>query len=189
MVASSSTLTVDGSQLTEGTDYTLSYESNVDAGTAKAVATGTGAYSGTLETSFTISPADISQASVTMPNLPYTGGAMNPQPTLVSYTSGSGTYSLEAGVDYEVVGYSSNVNVGDATVVLRGIGNYTGTLTANWKIVEQGTTNAGTTQTIPKTADPTDLGAAGIAALCGAAGLAGGLALLRRRGGKTATER
>ena len=189
VVASSSTLTVDGSQLTEGTDYTLSYESNVDAGTAKAVATGTGAYSGTLETSFTISPADISQASVTMPNLPYTGGAMNPQPTLVSYTSGSGTYSLEAGVDYEVVGYSSNVNVGDATVVLRGIGNYTGTLTANWKIVEQGTTNAGTTQTIPKTADPTDLGAAGIAALCGAAGLAGGLALLRRRGGKTATER
>ncbi len=190
VVASSSTLTVDGAQLVEGTDYTLSYESNIDCGTATATATGTGAYSGTLSTTFTISPADISLASVTMPNLPYTGGAMNPQPTLVSYTSASGTHNLVAGVDYEVVGYSNNVNVGDATVVLRGIGNYTGTLTANWKVVQQGTTDAGTTQTIPKTADPTDLGAAGAVALCGLGTIVAGFALLRRRlAGHTPTER
>lgn len=190
IVASSSTLTVDGTELVEGTDYTLSYESNVDTGTARAVATGTGAYTGTLETTFTITPADISLASVTMPNLPYTGGAMNPQPTIVTYSGKSGTCELVAGVDYEVVGYSSNVNVGDATVVLRGIGNYTGTLTANWKIVEQGTADAGTTQTIPKTADPTDLGAMGAAGLGGLAGIGAGLALLwcRLRGEKP-TER
>ena len=42
------------------------------------------------------------------------------------------------------------------------MGNFTGTLIANWKIVQQGTGDAGTTLTIPQTADPTDL--AGMAA-------------------------
>ena len=55
------TVTVqDGSaDLTEGTDYTLAFENNVNAGTAKVTVTGKGNYSGTKEATFTIEKADV----------------------------------------------------------------------------------------------------------------------------------
>lgn len=43
--------------LKENTDYTVSYADNTNAGTAKAVITGTGEYSGTVEKTFTIAKA------------------------------------------------------------------------------------------------------------------------------------
>ena len=42
--------------LVEGTDYTVSYSNNVNAGTATATITGIGDYSGTVPASFTINP-------------------------------------------------------------------------------------------------------------------------------------
>ena len=169
--ATGATLTVGGTTLTEGTDYTLSYSDNVKVGTATATATGIGTCTGSLKTTFDIAPADMSLTSVTMPNLPYTGQAMSPQPKSVTYEVDGVTTDLVVGVDYQVVGFTNNTNIGDATVVLQGMGNFTGTLIANWKIVQQGTGDAGTTLTIPQTADPTDF--AGIAAF----GVAGSLLL------------
>ena len=169
--ATGATLTVGGTTLTEGIDYTLSYSDNVKVGTATATATGIGACTGSLKTTFDIAPADMSLTSVTMPNLPYTGQAMSPQPKSVTYEVDGVTTELVVGVDYQVVGFTNNTNIGDATVVLQGMGNFTGTLIANWKIVQQGTGDAGTTLTIPQTADPTDF--AGIAAF----GVAGSLLL------------
>ena len=169
--ATGATLTVGGTTLTEGIDYTLSYSDNVKVGTATATATGIGACTGSLKTTFDIAPADMSLTSVTMPNLPYTGQAMSPQPKSVTYEVDGVTTELVVGVDYQVVGFTNNTNIGDATVVLQGTGNFTGTLIANWKIVQQGTGDAGTTLTIPQTADPTDF--AGIAAF----GVAGSLLL------------
>lgn len=169
--ATGATLTVGGTTLTEGTDYTLSYSDNVKVGTATATATGIGACTGSLKTTFDIAPADMSLTSVTMPNLPYTGQAMSPQPKSVTYEVDGVTTELVVGVDYQVVGFTNNTNIGDATVVLQGMGNFTGTLIANWKIIQQGTGDAGTTLTIPQTADPTDF--AGIAAF----GVAGSLLL------------
>lgn len=169
--ATGTTLTVGGTTLTEGIDYTLSYSDNVKVGTATATATGIGACTGSLKTTFDIAPADMSLTSVTMPNLPYTGQAMSPQPKSVTYEVDGVTTELVVGVDYQVVGFTNNTNIGDATVVLQGMGNFTGTLIANWKIVQQGTGDAGTTLTIPQTADPTDF--AGMAAF----GVAGSLLL------------
>ena len=169
--ATGTTLTVGGTTLTEGTDYTLSYSDNVKVGTATATATGIGTCTGSLKTTFDIAPADMSLTSVTMPNLPYTGQAMSPQPKSVTYEVDGVTTELVVGVDYQVVGFTNNTNIGDATVVLQGMGNFTGTLIANWKIVQQGTEDAGTTLTIPQTADPTDF--AGMAAF----GVAGSLLL------------
>ena len=169
--ATGATLTVGGTTLTEGTDYTLSYTDNVKVGTASATATGIGACTGSLKTTFDIAPADMSLTSVTMPNLPYTGQAMSPQPKSVTYEVDGVTTELAVGVDYQVVGFTNNTNIGDATVVLQGMGNFTGTLIANWKIVQQGTGDAGTTLTIPQTADPTDF--AGITAF----GIAGSMFL------------
>lgn len=44
-------------KLKEGTDYTLSYSNNVNAGTAKVTITGIGKYTGSVTTSFEIKPA------------------------------------------------------------------------------------------------------------------------------------
>ncbi len=58
--------------LTQGTDYTVSYSNNVNAGTATVTVTGIGDYTGTTELSFTIGKAaqtlsaEISAASLTI---------------------------------------------------------------------------------------------------------------------------
>ena len=186
ITATQAIVSLGGKELVEDTDFTVSYADNVAVGTATATATGIGAYTGTLTTTFDISAADLQQASVTMPNLVYTGGALTPQPTSVTYEVDGVTYALEQGVDYQIAGYTDNTNVGDATVVLQGMGNFTGTLIANWKVVAQGTGNAGVTQTIPQTADTTDMGnmlALGLAGMgsCAVAGIA--LVRSHRRGG------
>ncbi len=48
---------LDGSTLTAGTDYTVSYSNNIDAGTATVIITGTGHYEGTASADFTITKA------------------------------------------------------------------------------------------------------------------------------------
>ena len=50
-------VTCDG--LTEGIDFTVSYKDNINAGTAKAIITGIGNYSGTYTLEFTINPVTI----------------------------------------------------------------------------------------------------------------------------------
>jgi hypothetical protein len=39
--------------------------------------------------------------------------------------------------DYDIVGYSNNVNLGTATVVIRGKGEYGGTKNVTFKIVKK----------------------------------------------------
>ena len=51
------TVTCDG--LTEGTDFTVSYKDNINAGTAQVIITGIGNYSGTYTLEFTINPVTI----------------------------------------------------------------------------------------------------------------------------------
>ena len=60
----------------------------------------------------------------------YTGSALEPSPTVV--VAG---YELEPGIDY-TVSYHNNVGVGTATVVVTGVGSYTGTLTSTFDIVD-----------------------------------------------------
>ncbi|WP_294571232.1 CAP domain-containing protein [uncultured Subdoligranulum sp.] len=48
------TVTLDGKTLTEGTDYTVTYANNQEIGTATVTVTGTGNYTGTAQTIFTI---------------------------------------------------------------------------------------------------------------------------------------
>lgn len=48
------TVTLNGKTLTAGTDYTVSYENNINVGTASVIITGIGSYSGTVEKDFTI---------------------------------------------------------------------------------------------------------------------------------------
>lgn len=51
------TVTLDGTTLTEGTDYTVTYADNVNAGTARVTVTGVGDYTGSVQATFTITRA------------------------------------------------------------------------------------------------------------------------------------
>gem|GEM_PF-1769176 len=124
------TLTYNGKTLKSGTDYTLSYVDNKNAGTGKVVASGIGNFTGTVSGTFTINQRSIGNASIaSIADVTYTGSAIEPA---VTVTDGSKT--LKKGTDYKV-SYSNNTNAGTATVNIEGIGNYTGSKSASFKIV------------------------------------------------------
>jgi len=77
-----------------------------------------------------ISAAPISQATVTASNMAYTGAPLEPAATVKI-----GDATLTYGTDYTVE-YSNNKEVGTATITVTGKGNYTGTATGTFKIVE-----------------------------------------------------
>ncbi|SCW29947.1 Glucan-binding domain-containing protein (YG repeat) [Ruminococcaceae bacterium YRB3002] len=121
----------DGSKtLTKGTDYTVSYSGNTNAGTATVTVTGKGNYTGTKSTTFAISAKTISGVTIAAISAQaYTGSAITP---VITVKDGSKT--LAKGTDYTVA-YSNNVNVGTATVTITGKGNYTGTKSGTFTIV------------------------------------------------------
>ena len=67
----------------------------------------------------------------------YTGSAQEPKPTVVAAGS-----VLKEGADY-TLSYSNNVNVGTASVTIKGKGNYRGSVTKNFEIYKD-TFKAGT---------------------------------------------
>lgn len=124
-------VTFNGRTLYENTSYTLSYRNNVNAGTATAVLTGTGNFTGTLELPFTVNPLsldDLDSASVAA--AVYNTAPRMPKITMYTqYRDGDG-YSqynyLTADRDYDILGWADNVNAGSASVTVKGKGNYTG---------------------------------------------------------------
>jgi hypothetical protein len=60
----SPTVTYGGKTLIKGTDYTVAYSKNTNAGTASVTITGKGKYTGSKSTSFTINKADPASISV-----------------------------------------------------------------------------------------------------------------------------
>lgn len=114
--------------LKNGTDYAVSYSNNQHAGTAKATVTGKGNYAGTASGTFTISPANISEASISVAAQNYTGSQLTPVPTVT--LDGK---SLESGTGF-TTSYSNNVKVGTANITVTGKGDYTGSATSTFKI-------------------------------------------------------
>lgn len=127
--------------LEEGIDYTVTFENNVEIGTATAILTGVGDYSGEKKVTFKISGGSISKAKVTgVPkSVVYTGEAItsdseiwSDEPVL-SVTVNKEVKILEEGIDY-TISYLKNTNKGTATIVFTGINGYSGTLKKNFKI-------------------------------------------------------
>ena len=71
--------------LKAGTDYTLSYKNNINAGTAYVTITGKGSYSGSVRKSFTIRPAVIYKVCTfyKIATQYYTGSALKPVPKIL----------------------------------------------------------------------------------------------------------
>lgn len=112
-------------------DYTVTYESNTNAGTATVKITGKGNYTDEVSKTFTINPKALENDMITAIDAQvYTGKAITPEPE-VKY----GEMKLEKGTDY-TVSYESNTAVGTATVTVTAVesGNYAGSATANFTI-------------------------------------------------------
>ena len=132
-------------KLRKGVDYTLSYNSNTDAGTACITVTGKGKYTGSKKLFFTIKGIAISGMKIEKPDaVTYTGSE---QVIAVTVTDKSGG-ELKQGQDYQLF-YQNNEKVGSATVTVVGKGNYTGSRKLTFKILPAQLEQA--TVTIPKT--------------------------------------
>ncbi|MBR3328214.1 MAG: BspA family leucine-rich repeat surface protein [Atopobiaceae bacterium] len=127
-------VTLRSATLVEGTDYEIRYFSNVSAGTAVAVISGTGNYQGEKAVAFQIKapdagPVSLKSASIApLPNQPYTGEAVTPKPTVTA----NGRLLVE-GTDYDLT-YDANTNAGTATITIAGKGGYVDTTTATFAI-------------------------------------------------------
>lgn len=125
------TVAMNGKVLTRNTDYQVTYSNNVNVGTATVTITGTGKYTGTKITTFTIVNNAVSLEGATISPIAsqsYTGQPISPAVTVI--LDGK---TLTLNTDYTVT-YSNNVNAGTAAVTVTGKGNYTGTKTASFKI-------------------------------------------------------
>lgn len=116
--------------LVQGTDYTVSYANNVNAGTATITVTGIGRYSGTQTANFVIEPKSMQSLDTSdIADRTYTGDAYTPDITV-----SDGSKVLTKGVDYTVT-YTNNTEPGMASVVIKGVGsNYSGTKVVSFKI-------------------------------------------------------
>ncbi len=114
------------SELVLGTDYSVVYSNNTNVGTAQIIITGLGNYDGQLVYSFQITPDMLTpdKFSVdTTASYVYDGTAKE-----LPFVS-----LLIPDVDFTVA-YENNVKAGTATLVLTGIGNYTGEVRFDYSI-------------------------------------------------------
>lgn len=119
--------------MTDAEDYAVVYENNVNAGLGVVKLMGQDKKE--LDyCQFLIAQRDISKAAMTLAysSVHYTGTARNVAVTVKDTLSGK-TVTLVKGKDY-IVTYRNNVNVGTATAVVQGIGNYRGQLSKTFKI-------------------------------------------------------
>ena len=123
-------------KLAAGTDYSVAYQNNVNAGTAKIIVTGKGNYTGTATKTFVIQPLNLEKCDVSLPDgdsYAYTGEEVRPtvsvkyNGTQISFEP-SRTFSLD---------YQNNIECGTATVTVNGAGNLTGKKTLQFKIEEK----------------------------------------------------
>ena len=122
------TVKLNGKTLKNGTDYTVSYSNNTKVGTAKVTITGKGNYTGSVSKTFKIKN-NFKKATVSGISTKAFTGKKITQSITVKYNG----KTLKNGTDY-TVSYSSNKNIGTATVKVAGKGSYTGTITKTFKI-------------------------------------------------------
>lgn len=146
-------------------DYDVTYADNQNAGTATITVTGKEPFSGTAAITFVIKPKNIGTEGVVdagmslepLKDHQYTGSAIIPvveltfQPPVASQApdgeEGANTpIALVVGRDYRISAVN-NTAVGTATATITGIGNYSGTITSEFRIL--GSMNMVTVAPIP----------------------------------------
>ena len=113
--------------LVAGTDYTVSYENNRNAGTASINVCGLGVYRDCKEIVFSILPIPIELTIDPLNSMVYTGFPLYPKVYVRS-----GNLSLNHS-DYKVQ-YADNLSVGIATISVKMKGNYSGSASQSFVI-------------------------------------------------------
>lgn len=132
--------------LKKDVDYTLSYEANKNAGTARIKIAGLGSYVGTKTVTFKIKRVSISKAKIkSIGAKKYTGKAIKPSPKVTFH----GT-KLKKKVDYKL-SYKKNKKPGTAKVIVKGKGNFKGKRVVKFKIKQSSSSGSGGTVYITKT--------------------------------------
>ena len=140
------TVKVDNTTLIAGTDYIVTYANNLDAGTATVNIIGKGDYSGTKSIAFNILPVDITDAEIAKArNQIYCTFPRQPDTTIKV-----GDKTLQQGTDY-TLSYRDNVEVGTATLIATGKGNYTGTKETTFDIERASISRSRATPSISST--------------------------------------
>ena len=112
-------------------DISVTYENNINVGTATIIYTGKNNYTGEIRKNFKITEASITDDMIAnIPSVTYNTRAHTPDVTVTFEGS-----TLEAGKDYDVA-YTNNINAGTATVTVTGKGNFTGTASKNFAIAQ-----------------------------------------------------
>lgn len=119
-------VTKDGKYLVENVDYRLTYSNNIEAGTASVRIWGIGNFTDYTTEYFTINRDSIADktAKLGADMYIYDGTYKKPSVSIPGLVSGR---------DYSVT-YSNNLDVGQGTAVVTGIGNYQGSLSLKFTI-------------------------------------------------------
>ncbi len=126
-------VSLSGDTLSKNVDFGVTYANNINVGKADVDVKGKGDFRMyASRANFTIVTNKISNAVIaSIPAQNYTGEAVTPSLT-VTY----GSNILREGVDYTVT-YKNNTKEGTATAEIKGIGNYSGTAKATFRIERQ----------------------------------------------------
>lgn len=125
------TLTDNDKTLVKYKDYLLSYTNNINIGKATLIITGIGEYKGKIEKDFDIVQKDIKFTQIEdIPDQKLNGNELKPTVTI-----SSDFIKLSEGKDYTLK-YKNNTKEGTATIVITGIGNYKGTITKTFNIID-----------------------------------------------------
>lgn len=117
-----------GERLVQNVDYSVNYVNNdrvadrADENAPKAIITGMGKYTGTVEQTFTILPKTITEEMVETTSLTYDGSVQDDLKII------NGTTQLTKGTDYTISFGKQPCNAGTYQAEITGKGNYSGTL-------------------------------------------------------------
>ncbi|MGN1314622.1 MAG: hypothetical protein ACI4VG_06350, partial [Lachnospiraceae bacterium] len=137
--------------LVEGTHYTVSYLKNINKGTATLVLTGNPekGYTGTKKLSFKIGTDVLGSAEITdalavkgdadkLAKMPYMKGGAKPTVTVKNRVDEVLVYGVDYTVSYKNHTKLANISATKLpTVVIKGKGNYSGTLEVHYEIVQK----------------------------------------------------
>lgn len=121
----------NGTTLKAKTDYTITYSGKCTNVTDEnwIVLTGKGGYEGTVRIPLNITPLNLQDASIA----PIKDATFSGKEQMPKLNAKHGKITLKSGKDY-AVSYENNVHTGMATVRLTGIGNFSGTTEATFRI-------------------------------------------------------
>lgn len=125
---------LSGGKLIPNEDYTYEYKNNTEVGTAELIVTGKGDYEGIVGTKeFKIIPAEIKKSKAAFESeYIYDGKAVKPIPTLTFNGK-----TLKQNKDFKISSYSSNTAPGTGKMVIKGITDFTGSVTLSFKIIKK----------------------------------------------------